>query len=186
MNLIRIVFVKILCLLVLSLSGNSFATMTIESEIYDMEKVNGVYRNWAKYRDIDVKALRGDYFYPPEFWRQPIEDVLKYLKCELERCVIPGMSEPRLNPFPCFPVCPKSELFETERRLEDSICNKIETFMIEKSSEFDRSMYYRSLTFGRENGDLNYEGERNQATPLLTFFKPFSSYYPRWTLEQRK
>ena len=188
MRVMRDIFVKFLYLAVscLMLSESSFAAMTVESKIYDMEKVNNVYQQWAKYRDVDVKVLRGDYFYPSEFWKQPIEDVLQYLKLELSRCIIPGMSEPRLNPFPCFPVCPRNELLETELRLEVAICNTIGAFMTERSFEFDRSKYYGSLTRGREKGDLNYNGERQQATPLLTFFKPFSAYYPRWTLEKKR
>ena len=94
------------------------------------------------------------------------------------------MSESRLNPFPCFPVCLRNELLETELRLELAVCNTIGAFMAERSFEFDRSEFYKSLTRGRENGDLNYNGKRQQATPLLTFFKPFSAYYSRWTLEK--
>ena len=99
------------------------------------------------------------------------------------------MSEPRLNPFPCFPVCPRDKLLETEQLLEDAICNKIEVLMAKKLLDFDRNDYYRSLKFGREKGDLafrsdwNCEVKRYEATPLLTFFKPFSTFYPTWTLK---
>ena len=135
---------------VVSLEG-SFAAMTVESQEYDMEKVNEVYQRWAKYRDVDVEALRGDYFYPSAFWQRPIEDVLDDLRPELQKCVIPGMSEPRLNPFPCFPVCPRDKLLETEQLLEDAICNKIEVLMAKKLLDFDRNEYLRSNIQTRQN-----------------------------------
>ncbi len=180
---------KLLCLAVsgLVLSGSSFATMTMESEKYDMVKVNEVYQCWAELRDVDVKALRGDYFYPSEFWKRPVESVLDYLRPELDNCLIPGMSGKRLMRFSCFPVYPREELLKAELLLEEAVCNKIDVFMKGKSISFERDKYYECLKIGREKGDLDYEGKRRQATPLLTFFKPFTVHYFRWwTLKKNK
>ena len=156
--------------------------MTVESEKYDMKKVNGVYQRWANRYGIDVKVLRGDYFYPPEFWRQSIDDVLVYLMPTLKEYSLPNVIAKKEARYTCFPCVSKKLLLDTESRLADGIYSKIAEFMKEKSLNFERNKYYDALKkISEEKGAGNSEVS---SLPLVTFFEPFFSYYLKFFIKK--
>ncbi len=166
----------------LALVESSFATMTIESEMYDIKKVNEAYQSLANFFGIEVKALRGDYFYPPEFWQRPVDSILG--------CLMPTLNESSLRRViakeealnSCTVGASRKLLLTTEQFLTDGICAKIEEFMKAKSLVFEADKYRQSLKMGRESA--NPRSAVKVLTPLITFFYPFFSRY--WELSIKK
>ena len=51
----------------------------------NMNAVNKQYEEYGKKYNVDVKTLRGDNFYPREFWDQPFVDIIKTLIHPMDR-----------------------------------------------------------------------------------------------------
>lgn len=140
---------------------------------FNLESVNKFFESYAKKRQVELKAFRGDFFEPSCFWKQPINKILEYLRPELEKHEI--FEKIVKTTLGCFNYDPDYQYpMDIELALEDDVEKKLEKFAQENGIDPKSYNFKASLQIGRENGvRLPICEKFVPATPLISFWEPY-------------
>ena len=140
---------------------------------FNLESVNKFFESYAKKRQVELKAFRGDFFEPRCFWEQPINKILEYLRPELEKHEIFDLiADTTLG---CFNYTADYQYpMDRELALENDVEKKLEKFAQENGIDPKSYNFKKSLQIGRKNGvRLPICEKFVPATPLISFWEPY-------------